>query len=326
MSRRDIMDRLAEARPDGLTPAPDAARRERDLVRALATPPETARRTWLQRTWTPVVAAALATAVVILLVRGGGAGPDEDRPAGGWAAAPPEGRSGAQTLLAAAATAEKQAVTSGRYWRIDRLVTGGGESPGRDYIVSTWSAEDGRTWRSGRYLKGPLPSGHGKLYLLDPSDGPVWSRTFLDPRLSHSPPGTPQRLRAWTHQIVARYRLKPSSPDRGTNYERVTADLLLDVLAHAPVRPQARAAPGPAAAYRVLADRPDVRLGGVVRDKQGRVGREFRIVGHGFNRFVVDPRTSALLEYTTGGPQGYSTTTFLKTGWTDERPEQLKAP
>ncbi|MFC9973458.1 hypothetical protein ACFVH6_21450 [Spirillospora sp. NPDC127200] len=324
MSRRDIMDRLAEARPDGLTPVPDASRRERDLVRALAAPSEAARRTWrhsARRAWAPVAAAAFATAVVILLAQGGSVGPDEDRPAGERAAAPPEGRSGAQILLAAAATAERQAVTSGRYWRIDRLVTGGGRPPGRDYIVSTWSDGDGRTWRSGRYLKGPLPSGHGKLYRLEPSDRPVWSRTFLDPRMAQSPPATPQRLRAWTHQVVAWHRLKPSTPDRRTGYERFTADLLLDVLAQAPVRPRVRAD-----AYRVLADRPDVRLGGVVRDKQGRVGREFRIVGYGFDRFVVDLHTSALLEYTTGDPRGYSTTTFLKTGWTDERPKPIEAP
>ncbi|RFU38617.1 hypothetical protein DZF91_26755 [Actinomadura logoneensis] len=89
-----------------------------------------------------------------------------------------------------------------------------------------------------------------------------------------------------------------------------------------PVRPAVRAA-----AYRVLADLPDVRSLGTVTDLRGRRGQaltrqgdDAEGVGTGAYRLVIDPNTGAPLETTSAGSGFMDYMSVLNFGYTDETP------
>ncbi|WP_026412948.1 CU044_5270 family protein [Actinomadura oligospora] len=111
-------------------------------------------------------------------------------------------------------------------------------------------------------------------------------------------------------------------PVEGDSAQLWTAALYLIAVPIGPVRPAVRAA-----AYRVLADLPDVRSLGMVTDQRGRrgqaltrIGKGSEGVGPGAYRLVIDPRTGAPLESGMTGTKDLEYTSVLDFGYTDQAP------
>jgi hypothetical protein len=95
------------------------------------------------------------------------------------------------------------------------------------------------------------------------------------------------------------------------------ADALSGLLWSKPSPPAVRAA-----AYRALADLPEVRYLGRRSDARGRSGEAFTYpLSTGVQRtLIIDPATSQVLEGTDGGHPGRSEI-VLNAGWTDQAPD-----
>jgi hypothetical protein len=169
-------------------------------------------------------------------------------------------------------------------------------------------------------------------------------------------PATPEELRA---RLVAdaRHHLDPSASAEVINQN--VANELADLLIYLPVPPGVRAA-----AYRALANMPQVTSIGPMRDKLGRAGVGIEIaegkgliaplgriagfkapscsprctprqIQHSYLKhareitrtLIIDPRTSYVLaDQTNIGKSFGSDTLILKTGWTNEKPHKPALP
>jgi hypothetical protein len=322
---RDVMDRLADARPAALDPPPDPSRRERDLVRALAASPGRRRRRIAGRPQL-LATAALGTAAAIAFTYGGVVGSDEPRTArsGGPGASgspsvvqPTPFTTARQVLLAAATSAERRPSAQGRYWKVSRLDTLGGVAS-RLYVA--WYAKDG--WQqSGLLLRDPKGAWRGDLYPVTKTSRPfeIADKSFTLAELEALPTDAKGLLK-WARGLAA---LAISHGWKEDDLQTLTDAMLIQLLARLPAPPAVRAA-----AFRTLAARPGARSGGVVRDERGRLGNELRFGKDGKDRILVDPATSQLLSESTSNAKSSrrSAMIYVEVGWTDEKPHLPKTP
>lgn len=313
---RDVMDRLAKARPNSLDPAADPSRRERDLVRALDASLERRRIRLVGRPQV-LVAGGLALAAAIAFAYGGVVKSDEPHADKRQTPAPVQNMSPKQVLIAAATSAASKPATSGKYWRVTDLSSR--KPTGRsNMITASYYAKDGRNWRGTRILNGPAA---GKTNLTTVPPLRTRSKPFeidvQDFSLAEiqSIPDTPAGVERWVCRNAEAASVCKKG-DRDSAVDQMIFRLLVD----APVRPATRAA-----AFRLLATRPGVQDGGIARDELGRTGHELRFGPGGRDRILVDPVNATLMRYIAEGPTGFSGT-FLPSVWTDEKPHVPDAP
>jgi hypothetical protein len=321
-------------------------------------------------------AAAAVALVVAALVPGGGNFPgDRGQVATGSARA---------VLLAAAVRAES-APTSGTYWHVRSMSRttlpqrfGHGINRytlERMSITEKWTTHGGRNWLGRRVWVRPKTPEDEASWRRDGSPS-TWCMGETDteppePICLHTAPGTasvtrfgqdtfqltegqrlsfgrlqrlpadPDALRAWLVRI-ARHDLDPSASAAVVDLN--VANELSDLLVDFPVPPDVRAA-----AFRALADMPNVKSVGPMRDELGRagVGIEIRtpgvagiaILGDGsavtapagelIRTQIIDPDTSRVLadEMKIGnGSDPVSDTLILGVGWTNARPHKPALP
>ncbi|NUW44025.1 CU044_5270 family protein [Nonomuraea rhodomycinica] len=231
-------------------------------------------------------AAALAAVVVAFGASGALGGP----PAPVRIDAAATGRA---VLLAAATTAASEPPARGAYWRVTRQT--GAE------VTTLWAARDGRAW-----ISGP-GAGSGVRPVARPF-------TMAGRPLSVAEiEGLPADAGALRRRVVA--LLPPGSGDG------VLADAVSGLLWSKPSPPAVRAA-----AYRLLADLPNVRYLGRSADPKGRPGEAFAFTldpATGVRRtLVLDPASSQVLSSSDspGTGDGRETRIVLAAGWTDEGP------
>ncbi|MEO3854799.1 CU044_5270 family protein [Acrocarpospora sp. B8E8] len=331
------MDELTRVRELYGEPKPDPVLKAR--VGALL---EAEARRRLRRPWTAAVAglAAAVVAAVVIALPGGSPGIPVPTPE-------PSGRS---ILLAAAVTAESGPVQAGAYWRVRKLVRqrypemlGGGEN--RYWVIDPriseqWVSRNGKVW-AGAVSLGAEPAGPGdrEAWLQDGSPaewpghqvftaagpstlatvrgGVAFSMagrpmTFAQIR---SLPADPVALRAHVAEIV--------SADEG-----VVADALSGLLWSKPSPSDVRAA-----AYRALADLPNVTYLGTQADESGRAGAAFSFTlrepsGLVRRTLIIDTGNSQVISSTTDavGVKNDQVELVLEAGWTNERPSAPQAP
>ncbi|MDA0635137.1 hypothetical protein OUY22_17095 [Nonomuraea sp. MCN248] len=196
----------------------------------------------------------------------------------------PDGRS---VLLAAATTASVTG-QDGAYWHIRKL---------HDDTRTTelWATRDGRAWKSERARQGvdaPVRA------VTDGSPFSIAGRDVTFEQIQNLP-ADPAALRTWMASMAP-------------------ADLLADALAgllwSKPSPPAVRAA-----AYRALADLPEVRYLGGRTDTEGRDGEafSFALADGGRRTLIIDPGTSQVLAAV--DDDGRSEV-VLDVGWTDRAP------
>ncbi|GAA3186620.1 CU044_5270 family protein [Nonomuraea roseoviolacea] len=282
----------------GEPPRPDPAARARVRARL-----ERRRTRWWQMSWATrpgrrasrrwaaslVCAAAALTAVVVAYGASGGAGAPPV-PARIDAAA-----TGRAVLLAAATTAASEPPARGAYWRVTRQT--GAE------VTTLWAARDGRAW-----ISGP-GAGSGVRPVAKPFS--MAGRSLSVAQIE----GLPADAGALRRRVAA--LLPPGSGDG------VLADAVSGLLWSKPSPPAVRAA-----AYRLLADLPNVRYLGRSADPKGRPGEAFAFTldaATGVRRtLVVDPASSQVLSSSDspGTGDGRETRIVLAAGWTDQGPAQ----
>ena len=370
-----VRELLAEPPP---SPAVVAEGRERLFGSAAALPPTRPVRRAAIRSALVLglaVAAATATLVATTLRSGSGTSP-------GGAAPIAAGGSARSVLLAAAVRAES-APASGRYWHVRSMAKttlprrfGHGENRytlEQLSVTERWTTHSGRTWLGRRaWVRPKTPrdeaawrrDGSPSRWCIGQTDTappePICLRTApgtasltrfgqdtfqitegqtLTFRQLQRLPVDADALRAWLVRI-ARHDLDPSAGAAvvNLNVENELSDLLVDF----PVPPAVRAA-----AFRALADMPDVRSIGPTRDGLGRPGVGIEIHGpHAFAVYsaggpvaarpgrltrllIIDPKTSHVLaDETTIGRGSAPTidTLILEVGWTDGKPHTPMLP
>ncbi|GAA3540268.1 hypothetical protein GCM10022419_020460 [Nonomuraea rosea] len=191
--------------------------------------------------------------------------------------------SGRSLLLAAAATAASSPAEQGTYWHIKKL---------RDdtKVIELWATRDGRAWTSekGRVKRvkgGPPFSMAGRDLTFEQIDSLPTDKAALTARVAEM--------------------LPPDS--RG-----LLADALSGLLWNKPSPPAVRAA-----AYRALADLPEVRYLG-----ESLPGKAFSyLLRDGSMRtIIIDPKTSQVLSCTDSRPSERKEQ-VLEAGWTDKGPD-----
>ncbi|MFH8370219.1 CU044_5270 family protein [Streptomyces sp. NPDC018031] len=356
--QRDLMRRLAAARPHHLDPgrpAGDEARAGRPAP--AVRPPATAapgpghrpapRRPRLRRPgWAGALATAAAvTAVIVATAPGAGTGGAE--PADG----------GSAVLLSAATSVERGPGASGRYWYQERRSGSIRHVPGRDYDLDVrhttrvwvakqtsrrWleyrdigarpaTAEDARAWRadgsptSWRLTAPGAPDGAAAEVVTHRGAGV----------LERDAPGGGADTVPMVEFGLAELPGLPTEPgelraalfgiiDGKYNAPRGVLDGMVATAAEhlaveLPASPELRAA-----AYRLLATEPGVRDIGAVTDREGRAGNAVAIddPAGGERRLIFDRRTGLPLgtEHfaADGRPESY--TSVIATAWTGQAP------
>jgi hypothetical protein len=290
----------------------------------------------------------------------------------------------ARNVLLAAAVRAEAAPTSGTYWHVrsmSRTTWGRGQKLGRGdnrYAVEhlsvheNWTKRNGQAWWGSREWVRPKSPEDEAAWRRDGSPS-KWCRGKTDtepprPNCLHTAPGTaslahvgddtfvvaegrgltfvqlrrlpddPDTLRAWVVDAVKDDLHRSVSADiLDYNVAEVLANLLVDVPAPPGVR---------AAAYRALADMPNVTSTGPTRDELGRAGvgilidtgamagavfpggRRFK-AGELTRKLIIDPATSYVLaSQTIIGERSdpFSDTLILEVGWTDEKPHKPALP
>ncbi|MET7327628.1 hypothetical protein [Nonomuraea sp. NPDC005650] len=188
--------------------------------------------------------------------------------------------SGRSVLLAAATTAASGHVPGGTYWRIKKVRDG-------SQVIELWAARDGRAWTS---VQGRIAPVTGR------SAFSMAGRDLTFQQIESLP----------TDPVALRERVAGMLPSRG-----LLADALSGLLWTKPSPPAVRAA-----AYRALADLPEVRYLGE-RDR----GEAFSyVLPDGTQRtLVIDPATSQVLSCTDDGRSPRSER-VIEAGWTDRGP------
>lgn len=319
-------------------------------------------------------AAVAAALTVATLVPGAGRGPREE-------GSPTTDGSGRNVLLAVAARAESTP-TNGTYWHVRRMFAatrprelGRGDNRYTVEHLSVneeWTKRSGQSWWGRREWVEPETSEDEAAWRRDGSPS-KWCMGYTDteppkPICLHTAPGTafltrdyhafevvegreltfgqlqrlpedPDRLRAWVVDAV-KDDLDPSASTDivEVNVAEILANLLVDV----PVPPGVRAA-----AYRALADMPNVESTGPTQDELGRDGvgiqietgavahisvggaRPIRDAGELTLELIIDPDTSYVLSRQTSfgkRPDLNAGTLILEVGWTDEKPHEPAMP
>ncbi|MEV5710757.1 CU044_5270 family protein [Actinoallomurus sp. NPDC052274] len=217
--------------------------------------------------------------------------------------------SGREVLLAAAASAEAEPATTGRYWHVRRvhMIFAGGPPVGN--VIEIWAAKDGWWYEGDATL-----DGRG-LGLIKHKNKDGRSFELVDHTLSFDElqrlPADPRRLTAW----ALSYARKMNPHWRKKDMEDVATNTLSALLYAVPVSPKVRAA-----AFRALAQRPDVTSEGRVKDARGRIGQGVTI-GGGFH-LIIDPKTAFVLQETAGTARSpkRASTLYYEVGWTDTAP------
>ncbi len=320
-----------------------------------------------------VAAAALAVAA---LVPGAGTAPGDGGPA--------TSDMSARTVLLTAAARAESATTSGTFWHVrsmSKTTLPGKFGHGQNRytlellsVTEQWAKRSGQTWWGRREWVRPKTPEDEAAWRRDGSPS-KWCMGNTDteppePRCLHSAPGTasltrvgddtfvvaegreltfaqlqrlpadPDALRAWVVDAVED-DLDPAAPADIVDYNvaEVLGNLLLDV----PVPPGVRAA-----AYRALADMPNVTSSGPTRDDLGRAGigiligtggdwvgivapgsRPFKFAGDLTRKLTIDRDTSHVLASQTSvgkGSDPVSATLIMEVGWTDEKPHEPALP
>ena len=319
-------------------------------------------------------AVAAAVLAVATLVPGVGTSPGT----GG----PPAADGSARDVLLAAAVRAESVPTSGAYWHVRSMSTttwprklGRGDNRYTVELRSVtelWTKRNGHTWWGQREWVRPKSPEDEAAWRRDGSPS-KWCMGNTDteppqPNCLHTAPGTasltrvgedtfvvvegreltfaqlqrlpddPEALRDWVVDAVED-DLDPSvSADiLDDNVAEVLANLLVDV----PAPPRVRAA-----AYRALADMPNVRSIGPTRDELGRAGVGILIdagdgaaifvprggpykAGKLTRKLIIDPDTSHVLARQANVGESsdpVSGTLILEVGWTDEEPHEPALP
>ncbi|MEV6865915.1 CU044_5270 family protein [Streptosporangium subroseum] len=303
--------------------------------------------------WTVAVAGlavAAATAVAVPAVIGQAGPPNQVTEIAG----PPDGTtaiSGRSVLLAAATTAESGSAATGAYWHVRKLYRqtyperlGRGENRYRvveSRLTEQWVARDGRVWSGSRTLGARPMSGadeeawrrdgsptewssEGDMLSTSPDKGMLRAVTGKVPfsmaghqmtfeQLRELPADT-AALKDWVTEAVR------DAP--GGSTDGVVADALSGLLWSKPSPPDVRAA-----AYRALAELPNVRYLGKATDEQGRAGAAFSFTLQAAppvrRTLIIDPDSSQVLSSTVTGRPGVTgdqVEVVLDAGWTDDKP------
>ncbi|MBB4918429.1 CU044_5270 family protein [Streptosporangium saharense] len=265
--------------------------------------------------------------------------------------------SGRSILLAAAVTAEAGPENDGAYWHVSKLnrrtypETFGAEGDryrvAESQLTEQWVTEDGEVWVGTRSLGtrpasetdkkawrrdgsptewrvpgGTLSTEPGRGHLETVPDGTAFSMAGRKMTLEQirGLPTDPVSLREQVAELVR------DAP--GGSLDGVVADALSGLLWSKPSPPKVRAA-----AYRALADLPEVRYLGEAEDEQGRAGAAFsftlqtagssRLPATVRRTLVIDPVTSQVLSSTVTGRPGTGddqVEVVLDAGWTTEKP------
>jgi hypothetical protein len=319
-------------------------------------------------------AAAAMALTVATLVPGASRAPKDEGPA-------TTDGSARNVLLAVAARAET-APTNGTYWHVRRMFDATwprklGRGDNR-YTVEhlsineEWTKRSGKSWWGRREWVRPKTSEDAEAWRRDDSPS-KWCMGYTDteppePNCLHTAPGTAfltrdyhafevvegreltfqqlQRLpedsdalRAWVVDAV-KEDLDPSAPADIVDVN--VAENLVGLLVDVPVPPEVRAA-----AYRALADMPNVESTGPTQDELGRDGVGISIDtgdtagiavlgGHPIRdsgeltlELIIDPDTSYVLYRQTSfgeKPDLNAGTLILEVGWTDEEPQEPPLP
>ncbi|MFG1947269.1 CU044_5270 family protein [Nonomuraea sp. NPDC048826] len=354
MKKTDVMKVLADARPATLDPVDDAARLDRIIARAATRPPEVPappRRRRVSRGWAVGVAAAgLALASALVLTDAGD--PSADPAARGL-------------LLAAAEHTMKAPAGTGRYWHTKGVNSGGlliGERRTQGLCRDeTWvarSPEDPSWWivhswtqvaavkgaqppedvtfssdqahfscargnRAVRHETGETPyAGRLNAFAEPGSSWPNVNGKAVSVAEIENLPADPEALR----KVLIQWQGPGAMSDRRRQETLFAqaAELLLELPVPAEVR---------AGLFRLMADLPEVRSLGDVRDPLGRdaVGVALRSCDHTYgteSQVLFDENTGRLLSVgkSAGGqncadlrPAGWSA--VVDSGWTDEEPK-----
>jgi hypothetical protein len=326
------------------------------------------------------VTGALAAAVLAVATTAPEVGTERGISPGGGDTATIDG-SARNVLLAVAARAESEP-TSGTFWHVRSMSTstyprklGSGDTRYTVEVHSVnelWTKRGGQTWwgdrewvtpktpedeaawrRDGspsKWCQGktdtepPQPiclrtaPGEGSVVSVGEDTFVVADETELTFDQLQQLPAEADALRAWVVDAV-KEDLDPSASDDIVDYN--VASVLANLLVDLPVQPDVRAA-----AYRALADMPNVTSIGPTHDELGRAGTGIlidpgasaRIVGRGsqvsetgkFSRMlIIDPDTSLVLADQisidkSNDPAG--STLILEVGWTDEGPHEPALP
>jgi hypothetical protein len=319
-------------------------------------------------------AVAAAVLAVVTLVPGVGTSPENGDPAITDVSA--------RKVLLAAATRAEAAPTSGTYWHVRSMSTttwsrelGRGDNRYTVEVHSVtelWTRRNGQTWWGKREWVTPKSPEDEAAWRRDGSPS-KWCMGKTDtepprPNCLRAAPGTaslirvgldtfvvvegreltfaqlqrlpddPEGLRDWVVDAVEDDLDPSASADiLNDNVAEVLANLLVDVPAPPGVR---------AAAYRALADMPNVRSTGPTRDELGRAGVGILIdapdkaailvprggpfeAGELIRKLIIDPDTSHVLarEANVGeNSDPVSSTLILEVGWTDEEPHEPALP
>ncbi|MGV9308857.1 hypothetical protein ACWDLG_36270 [Nonomuraea sp. NPDC003727] len=192
----------------------------------------------------------------------------------------PTGTDKASVLLAAAGAAAAVPPAKGAYWYVKRVVNGSD-------VKELWAGRDGRAWTREHKGTTTVTTKTDEPFTLNGHPMTIAQIEAL--------PADPGALRAHVTDMLGGVPER----DRGG----VVADALTGLLWSKPAPPGVRAA-----AYRALADLPDVRY----------LGRStFGYTVRGVEReLVIDARTSQVVKASTAG----RTEVVLVAGWTDEKP------
>ncbi|GAT70418.1 hypothetical protein PS9374_06100 [Planomonospora sphaerica] len=313
-------------------------------------------RSRLRRPWAPV-AAGLAAAVAVALVVPGATGGEPGGPGGPDRITTVSGRS---VLLAAASTAAAEPAATGAYWRVRKLHRQTHPEPlgrgGNRYrlvesrVTEQWVARDGRVWSGSRAL-GAHPAGkadedawrrdgspaewssRGRLLSTAAEEGRLTAATGRVPfsmagramtfEQIQGLPTDAAALKEWVSGAVREGRAAGASgADPLDSFDGVVADALSGLLWSKPSPPAVRAA-----AYRALAELPNVRYLGEATDERGRRGAAFsfdlRAAPAVRRTLIIDPGDSQVLSATVAGPPGSGgdqVELVLEAGWTDDEP------
>ncbi|GAA4221152.1 hypothetical protein FHR32_005353 [Streptosporangium album] len=257
--------------------------------------------------------------------------------------------SGRSILLAAATRAESGPAATRAYWRVRKLhrqthpePLGRGENRYRmveSRLTEQWASRDGRVWAGSRTLGARPRSGAdaeawrrdgsptewaGQGLSTAPGEGLLNAVTDRAPfSMAGHGMSFEQIQRLPADPVALKDRVAEVVRDvPGGSTDGVVADALSGLLWSKPSPPDVRAA-----AYRALAELPNVRYLGTAKDERGRAGAAFsftvRTTATVQRTLIIDPTSSQVLSSTdTGRPGtvGDEVEVVLEAGWTDDEP------